>query len=154
MRTEYNLANIIVNNHVCLIENEHGCIFTNMTYGQRLKKAMEHAKITQNELSEKVGYDQDGKLRVTQANISKLINQTNIRGSAHTARFARICGVSEDWLAYEEGDMLDGLYVHDTKLKQLLMVAEPLTDYAVDELIHQGLTFAKLVQEAKTETKK
>lgn len=76
-----------------------------MTYGERLKAAMDHAGITQNELAERVGYSAPEKLRVTQANISKLINQAGIKGSAHTARFARICGVSEDWLAYEEGEM-------------------------------------------------
>jgi transcriptional regulator with XRE-family HTH domain len=144
MRTEYNHVHKSVNNHVCLTENKRGCNFVHMTYGERLEIAIKHSGLTQAGLAALVGTDEHGKPRVTQANISKLIKQEKITGSRHTAKFARICGVSEDWLAYEEGEMLDGLYVHDEKIKAGVNLLEQLrAEYLLDDAIKMLDLFAK-----------
>jgi hypothetical protein len=46
-------------------------------------------------------------------------------GSRRTARFARILGFSEDRLAYEKGEMVDGLYVQDERIKRVDSIAKP-----------------------------
>lgn len=149
MRTEYNHVHTRVNNHVCLTINKHGCNVARMTYGERLEKALKHANLTQAALAAIVGVDQNGKPRVTQANISKIITNPKNTGSKHTARFARACGVSEDWLAYGEGEMLDGIYVHDEKLKRMLMIAQELPEYAKDRAIKELADLAEFVEHAE-----
>lgn len=125
-----------------------------MTYGERLEKAIQAAGLTQAKLAELVGKDPDGNPRVTQANISKLITNKKTTGSKHTAKFARVLGVSEDWLAYEEGDMKNGIYVRGDKMKHLLMVAQELPEYAVDDAIKDLDQMAKLIKKATAEAKK
>lgn len=68
-----------------------------MKYGERLKEAIKHAKLTQLQVAERSG--------VTQSNISQLINSDAV-GSEFTAQFADACGVSAIWLADERGDMV------------------------------------------------
>lgn len=144
MDTGYNHVHKHVNNRICLTSNKLGCKFGSMTYGERLEAAIKYAGLTQAGLAAFVGLDEQGKPRVTQANISKLIKQQKITGSKHTAKFARACGVSEDWLAYEEGEMLDGLYIHDEKLKAGIHLLEQLRDeYLIDDAIKMLDLFAK-----------
>jgi transcriptional regulator with XRE-family HTH domain len=153
MRTEYNHVHKPVNNHVCLTTNKRGCNFARMTYGERLEIAIKHAGLTQAGLAALVGTDEGGKPRVTQANISKLIKQKNITGSKHTAKFARICGISEDWLAYEEGEMVDGLYVHDERIKRALLIMQQMPEYAVDDAIKELDQMAQLIKKATAAAK-
>lgn len=153
MHTEYNLVHYPVNNRVCLTVNKHGCNVACMTYGERLEKALKHANLTQAALAAIVGVDQDGKPRVTQANISKIITNPKNTGSKHTSRFARACGVSEDWLAYEEGEMVDGLYVHDERLKHALLIMQQMPEYAVDDAIKELDQMAQLIKKATAAAK-
>lgn len=110
-----------------------------MKYGERLRRARKHAHLTQAQLAERSG--------VSQPNISDLENG-EAEGSMYTAQFAEACGVRPIWLAEEKGDMVDGLYVQDERLKHLIMVCQDLPGYAVDQLVQQGDAMAKLAGQA------
>ena len=88
---------MLVNRHPCLTANSFAYSFPLMRYGERLKAARTHAKLTQARLAELCD--------VQQPTISELEN-TDATGSSHSARFARHCGVSTDWLADEIGEMI------------------------------------------------
>lgn len=81
----------------------------NTEYGNRLRTARTHAKLTQVQLSEKTG--------IPQSTISTA--ERLGRGSAETTSYALACGVSALWLATGHGGMLDGM-ASDTQT--------PLTD--------------------------
>ena len=65
-------------------------------FGQRLFDARKHADLTQQELAKAVG--------TSQANLGEL--EKKGAGSALTPALAKRCGVSVEWLAYGQGDML------------------------------------------------
>lgn len=75
-------------------------------YGNRLRAAVKHAKLTQKGLASKVG--------VAQGSISELMSIGH--GSAYTVQFAAACGVNAHWLATGEGEML---------VKHYELIAEP-----------------------------
>lgn len=130
-----------VNKEPCLFFYNQACSVPRMKYGQRLKAARRHAKLSQEQLAEKIG-------NVTsQANISYLEN-SDATGSEYTVQFADACGVRPMWLAEEQGDMVDGYYVERAQLVHLLKVAEPLPDYAVDQLVRHGHEIAELLARA------
>lgn len=118
-----------------------------MKYGQRLKLAREYAKLTQNELA--------GALNniVTQANISKL-ETSEAQGSIYTVQFATACGVRPEWLASEEGEMLNGLCVSDGRLKRAMVIMQEMPEYAVDDAIKSLDTIAQLTRKATEAAKK
>lgn len=70
-----------------------------MTLGDRLRKARDHAGLTQKQLEDKSG--------VSQKTISK-IERGDQDNSTQVVQLARACGVSIDWLATETGDMVQG----------------------------------------------
>lgn len=119
-----------------------------MKYCERLAKARKYASLTQAQLAVRLGVDKKGKPIMTQANISKLETNPRIKGSIHTLKLAKICGVSPDWLAYEEGEMLDSIYVSDDKLKRLLMIAQNLPEYGKDKAIKELTGIAELIAHA------
>lgn len=125
-----------------------GCSVQPMKYYERLAIARKHARLTQTQLAEKLGVAKNGKPIMTQANISKLETNPRINGSIHTLKLAKICGVSPDWLAYEEGEMMDNIYVPDVKLKQLLMIAQGLPEYGKDKAIKEVAGIAELIAHA------
>lgn len=61
-----------------------------MIYGERLKAARLHAKLSQAELAELA--------KVSQANISKL-EKGDATGSEYTVQFATACNICPIWLA-------------------------------------------------------
>lgn len=67
-------------------------------YGERLFKARTHAKLSQRELADRVGFKSQG-------TIADL--EVHGQGSSKTGRMAEVCGVREKWLATGEGPMLD-----------------------------------------------
>lgn len=70
-----------------------------MKFGERLKIARKHRGLTQEGLAELVG--------IKQPTVHHLEDpKKNASGSEFTARFARVLGVSVDWLADEIGDMI------------------------------------------------
>lgn len=70
-----------------------------MNFSERLKKAREHAGLSQRSLSESVGMSQPG--------YQKLENGAS--GSRFAAQIAIACGVSPEWLVTGKGGMLDGV---------------------------------------------
>lgn len=52
------------------------------------------------------------------------------------------------WLENGDGDMEDGFYVRDEKLKQLLKIAQELPEYAKDKAIRELADLAELIEQA------
>ena len=69
---DYNPSSFHVKNFVCLTYENHDCKLPIMNYGERLSRAREYAKITQAELSARLGKDAEGKDLMSQSNISVL----------------------------------------------------------------------------------
>lgn len=121
-----------------------------MLYGERLKKAREHAKLTQSKLAELAG--------VSQPTISQLEQSASTDGSVYTAQFAYHCGVSAIWLADEIGEMLpSGLYVSEPRVAAiaatLLHAMEEGQDYLVETTQTLIDAESKLVAQATAHAK-
>ncbi len=115
-----------------------------MTYGERLRLARNHAGLSQQQLADKAG--------CSQPNVSVAENSATITGSEFTVQFAKACGVRPEWLAMEQGEMIDGIVIEDEHLKHLFMVCEKLPRYAVDQLVQQGDAMAELIERAREDT--
>jgi transcriptional regulator with XRE-family HTH domain len=109
-----------------------------MTLGERLKLAMEYAGLHQKALEAASG--------VKQQIIHKIVSGKQLT-SAHTVKLAIACGVRPEWLAEEQGVMVDGYTIADQRLVHLVKVCEALPDYAVDQLVQQCDAMAKLAAE-------
>jgi transcriptional regulator with XRE-family HTH domain len=96
MALEYSLSCIDVNTLSCLTENNCRNSLHGMNLGERLKKAREHAGLTQKELEEKSG--------VLQQMISK-IEKGRQDTSAYIVQLAVACGVRPEWLGMGQGEM-------------------------------------------------
>lgn len=131
MTPAYNWSSTLVNNYSSLTSYERGYSFCDMKYGERLRLARAHAKLTQQQLADKI------QNVCTQENISKL-ERSDATGSEFTAQFADACGVRAMWLAAEHGEMVAGVYVRDERLKHLVEVCQDLADYDVQRLIQAG----------------
>jgi len=112
-----------------------------MKYGERLKIAREHASLSQAELAYKSGVG-------TQENISKL-ERTDATGSVFTVQYARACGVSPDWLALEQGEMIDGLFVHDPRIKSAVLLLQQMPDYAIDQAVKNVASISELLSQVR-----
>ncbi|MDP3322662.1 MAG: helix-turn-helix transcriptional regulator [Hydrogenophaga sp.] len=140
MTREYNHSYIDVNNSSCFTQNKFDCISIVMTFGERLKIARQHAMLSQVALADKV--------QISQANISKLeIGEAN--GSEYTVQFAMACSVRPEWLATGQGEMTDGLYVEDVRIKKAVLLMQELPDYALDEAIKGLDSVSKLSKMAR-----
>lgn len=114
-----------------------------MTLGDRLKAARRHAKLhTQEQLAKKSG--------VSQQTISK-IERGMVDSSGFVVHLAKACGVRPEWLAMEDGEMVDGLYVQDEKLKRMLMIAQDLPEYGKDKAIKELVDIAEFIQQARAQ---
>lgn len=142
MDTEYNQGSNPVNNYSSLTEYKPGYSFTAMKYGERLRAARNHARLTQQQLADRIGNI------CTQENISKL-ERGDATGSEFTAQFAEACGVRALWLADGSGEMVDGLYVHDERIKHLVQVCQELADYDVQRLVQAGDALKELSAKSK-----
>lgn len=109
--------------------------------------------MTQAELSAAMGHASNGAPIMSQANISKLEIDPKQTGSKHTVRMANACGVRPEWLEREEGEMLDGLYIHDERLKHALLIMQELPEYAVDDAIKELAQMAQLIKKATAAAK-
>lgn len=118
-----------------------------LTYGARLRLAMEHAGLTQNELAERVG--------MKQPSVAYLLDQNkNATGSQYTPRFARVMGVSVDWLADEIGEMLPTEFTtSDPKLIAVCKALEPRAEYVKDAAVTAVLSTCELAERAKANGK-
>jgi len=110
-----------------------------MTLGERLKAARRYAHLdTQETLAKKSG--------VSQQTISK-IERGMVDSSGYVVQLAIACGVRPEWLAMEEGEMVDGLYVQDEKIKAGIRLLEQFrAEYRLEEaidLLNQVAKFAR-----------
>jgi transcriptional regulator with XRE-family HTH domain len=112
------------------------------TLGKRLKKAREYAKLTQAALAEKAG--------VAQSAVSR-IEREEADTSGYVVLFAKICGVSPDWLALEDGEMLN--YALDSKIQTVLHAMENLPEYKKDILVQTSIALAEQSQPKNNGTK-
>lgn len=128
---------INVNKSDCLTHHSIGFSLQTMKYGERLKKARTFADLTQKELVERMGGV------VSQQNIS-LLESGDATGSEFTVQIATACGVRPEWLAMEQGEMADGMYVENEKIKRAVVLMQELPDYALDEAIKGIDSVAKL----------
>lgn len=114
-----------------------------MTLGERLKAARQHAHLdTQEKLAKKSG--------VSQQTISK-IERGMVDSSGYVVHLAKACGVRPEWLAMEDGEMVDGLYVDDERIKRGVGMLEQLkAEYRLDDAL-ELLTSAVKLARKKTE---
>lgn len=81
---------------------------------------------------------------VTQQNISVLLNG-NSSGSEFTVQFALACGVRCEWLATEQGEMIENrAYAKDDFEVAALKVMQTIPSYAKPEAIKSLDTIKKL----------
>jgi len=104
-----------------------------MKYGERLKLA--RGKRTQEWLAKEA--------KVSQSLIWQLENSETAKGSQYTSRFARVLGVSVDWLADEIGEMIPAeptpMHIDlSPSDKQTLNNAQYLPPDALDALIEDA----------------
>lgn len=129
----------------CFYLTKNNAVYTvcDMKYGERLRAAREHAKLKQEELASMVG--------IKQPSYSYLENpKSKATGSIHTARFARICRVSVDWLSDEIGEMIPDVYsTTDSKIIAAAKILEPMTDYGKDAAVKNITEIAQLIEHAK-----
>lgn len=144
MRTEYAHSSNSVNALSCLTKNNHRCNYSPMNLGDRLRIARKHAGLTQIEL--------ENKSKVPQQTISK-IERGDADTSAFVVQLAVACGVRPEWLAMEDGEMVDGLYVHDERMKRALMIMQQMPEYAVDDAIKELDQMAQLIKKATAAAK-
>lgn len=116
-----------------------------MNFGERLIAAMAYKGIDQTELANAAG--------VSQPTIHKIVSGKT-EASTFTVQLAVACGVRPEWLAMEDGEMVDGLYVHDERLKHALKIMQELPEYAVDDAIKDLDQMAQLIKKATAAAKK
>lgn len=132
-----------VNRHRYLLEHRCGYTFARMEYGQRLTLAMKHAGLNQTELA--------ARAKVSQPTISYLVNpDKRATGSEFTARFARECGVSVDWLSDELGEMIPNYFqTTDPKIIAAAKVMQESAEYVKDAAVEAVLRAKKLADRAR-----
>lgn len=131
-----------VNKYYCLTAKKVNPMILVMNLAQRLVIARKHAKLSQKALAEKLAG------LMTQQNIS-LLELGVIQGTEHIVPLAIACGVRPEWLAIEHGEMVDGLYVENEKIKKAVLLMQDMPDYALDEAIKGLNSVSKLSKMAK-----
>lgn len=144
MRPEYALSSICVNSLSSLINNNASCSVNYMDFGKRLRTAREHAKLTQQELATASG--------VPQQTISK-IERGDQDTSSYTVHLAVACGVRPEWLAMEDGAMIQ-TGGGDQRLQTAIMIMQEIPDYAIDDAIKGLTSIVELTKKAADEAKK
>lgn len=89
-------------------------------FGDRLKAALKHAQMTQQELANRVGISQ------------QLINYATsprAKGSKYSLQMAKALGVSAEWLSAGKGEMLTNVKY---ALNDSLFIAEPGASYLLE----------------------
>ena len=105
------------------------------TLGQRLKKAREHAGISQSELADAVG--------IRQSAISR-IERDEALTTGFASRLAKACGVRTDWLSEEDGEMLEYPGMKDERIKRGIAMLEQLqSEYRLDDALELLDSIAK-----------
>jgi transcriptional regulator with XRE-family HTH domain len=112
-----------------------------MKFNERLRAARKHAKLSQQELADALGRDENDRPLMTQANISGLETDPNAKGSIFTPQLAVACGVDPLWLGSGQGSMLplsadEALFTYDIQQVVKRMAAmEPAEQYKVRKMV-------------------
>lgn len=142
MNAEYSQSIIDVKSQSSLTPYSCGSNLRQMNFGERLYKARGHAKLTQEGLAKESG--------VKQGTISK-IERGDADSSTFTVQLAIACGVRPEWLAIEDGEMVDGLYVDDERIKRGVEMLEQLkAEHRLDDAL-DFLNSAVKLSRKKTE---
>lgn len=125
-----------VNKSAVLTSFGHNNKFAYMRYGERLKLA--RGNRTQEWLASEA--------KVSQSLIWQLENSQTAKGSQYTTRFARVLGISADWLADEIGEMTPTVYTTtDPMLGEILKALEPRAEYFKETALKTVLNTIDLV---------
>ena len=110
------------------------------TLGQRLKIAREYAGKSQEQLAQETG--------IRQSAISRIERDLALT-TGYASRIAKACGVRTDWLAEEDGEMVDGLYIDDERIKRgVLMLEQMQADDRLDDALELLNSLAKFSRKA------
>lgn len=140
MRKEYNDTCNQVNNFHCLTDYNFDCKNGDMNLSERIVLARTHAKLTQTQLADLSG--------VTQQSISLLENGKQ-KQTTEIVSIAVACGVRSEWLALEQGEMVDGLYVNDERIKRGVLILEQMqADDRLDDALELLNSIAKFSRKA------
>jgi transcriptional regulator with XRE-family HTH domain len=130
-----------VNTKVLEIEN---ILVSNigMTFSERVALARKHAKLSQEELANRIG--------CSQGLISK-IERGDQDETGLIVKIANVTGVNPTWLDSGEGEMLDQNNFYLTpEMKAHLAVLQELPEYARTEVIRDAIKTAELITKATT----
>lgn len=114
-----------------------------MKYCERLKQARSYAKLTQQQLVDKMGVKKDGTPLMAQPNIAKMELSQAAKGSIYSANIAEACGVSATWLTNEVGDMIKNNYLLDAPATQMVELMENMDTITKYRLIKIGATLTE-----------
>lgn len=95
--------------------------------GKRLRAARLYAGLTQADLAEKAG--------VAQSAVSR-IEREEAETSGFVVLFAKICGVRSEWLALNDGEMLNYSKKYDKKIEAVMLLMENMPEYKKDILLN------------------
>jgi len=116
-----------------------------MNLSERIVLARTHAKLTQKQLADLSG--------VTQQSISLLENGKQ-KQTTEIVSIAVSCGVRSEWLALEQGEMVDGLYIEDERIKRGVVILEQLqSESRLDDALELLDSIAKFSRKASGEKK-
>lgn len=136
-----NNTTVLYKNNTTVLENINSVVLNDlMKFSDRVKKARIYAKLSQEELALAVG--------LTQGLISK-IERGDQEETASVVKIAKACNVRPEWLDDGTGEMTDGLYVNNEKIKKAVLLMQELPDYALDEAIKGLDSVSKLSKMAK-----
>jgi len=111
-----------------------------MNLAERIKKARDHAELSQEDLADAIGCSVD---------LIRKLEQGNRKTTTFIVKIATACKVRPEWLDDESGEMSDGLYVESEKIKNAVLLMQDLPDYALDEAIKGLASVSKLSKMAK-----
>lgn len=111
-----------------------------MTLAERIKLAREHAKLSQEELADMIGCSVD---------LIRKLEQGNRNNTTFIVKISTACKVRPEWLDDGSGEMTDGLYVENERIKKAVLLMQELPDYALDEAIKGLDSVSKLSKMAK-----
>lgn len=101
-----------------------------MKFCERLKLARTYAKLTQQELVDRLGTKEDGRPLMAQSNLAKMELSQEAKGSIYSAIIANVCQVNPLWLANEIGEMTENQYMNNNSLEAKVLHAMQNMDAA------------------------
>ena len=110
--------------------------------GRRLRAARLYAGLTQADLAEKAG--------VAQSAVSR-IEREEAETTGFVVLFAKICGVRAEWLALNDGEMLNSSKKYDKKIEAVMLLMEDMPEYKKDILVSTSTAFAEHLKQNRTQ---